>query len=526
MLQAKATDAATVAPASRLDKGVDRPAEGLGDFVVGDFVPFLDSDKTSYGVSVTSPSDASNPEVNDGAPLTASRSNRDRIDMPLVEERSRVHINVSIDRMVRIGVMWMKVAVIFDVSQQATRMSHALILMNHGYRRRHEIFSASIGAEGGKFTEDIIIMNKLSWRNVLFLSRLCLSPFLLRLTTSFTTMTPPAATSVGFVGLGIMGEGSLLWNHRRRRCFGVPLTITVEGMAARLLSQGVAGSTDRPLVIWNRTGSKCESFVASHPGMTVIVKSTPKAVVESCSITYCMLSTPEASRAVFDGEDGTLAGVSEGKSIVDCATLAEADMRRMCEAVVSKGGRFLEAPVSGSKVPAAQGALIFLCAGSEDLFNEVEGNALKAMGKASHYFGPEVGAGTRAKLVVNSLMGTMLAAFGEGLALAQAVGLDPGKMIEVIGQGAIASPVYALKGPKMIAKDHAPHFPLKHASKDMTLASEMAKAAGVEYSVMDQAEKLYREAREDADLNVADEDFSAVFERIHRTSTSEFAKSR
>lgn len=148
------------------------------------------------------------------------------------------------------------------------------------------------------------------------------------------------------------------------------------------------------------------------------------------------------------------------------------------------------------------------------------------MGKASHFFGSDVGAGTRAKLVVNSLMGTMLAAFSEGLALAESVGLDASKMIEVIGQGAIQSPMYALKGPKMVAQDHAPHFPLKHAHKDMALASEMAKAAGVEYSVMDSAEKLYRAAREDGELKLADQDFSAVFEKVHAQSSSEFSKKR
>jgi 3-hydroxyisobutyrate dehydrogenase-like beta-hydroxyacid dehydrogenase len=179
--------------------------------------------------------------------------------------------------------------------------------------------------------------------------------------------------------------------------------------------------------------------------------------------------------------------------------------------------RFLEAPVSGSKGPAAQGTLIFLCAGCEDLFNEVKDNGLKAMGKASHFFGNDVGAGTRAKLIVNSLMGTMLAAFGEGLALAESVGLDPNKMIEVIGQGAVASPMFALKGPKMVVKDHAPNFPLKHAHKDMSLACSMAKKARVEYSVMDSAEKLYRDAREDKELNVSDEDFSAVYEKIKKT---------
>jgi 3-hydroxyisobutyrate dehydrogenase-like beta-hydroxyacid dehydrogenase len=124
------------------------------------------------------------------------------------------------------------------------------------------------------------------------------------------------SASIGFVGLGIMGEG----------------------MVARLLSEGIAGSAEKPLVIWNRTGSKCAVFAEKFPDKTIEIKATAKEVVEACSVTYCMLSTPEASRAVFDAPDGVLAGVSAGKSIVDCATLAEADMVRMNEAVIAAGG--------------------------------------------------------------------------------------------------------------------------------------------------------------------------------------------
>lgn len=297
-------------------------------------------------------------------------------------------------------------------------------------------------------------------------------------------------------------------------------------MAARLLSEGVAGTESAPLVVWNRTRSKCDSLKANFSDKNIVIKDTAREVVAGCGIIYSVLSTPEVSKFVFEGDDGVLAGVGEGKAIVDCATLAESDMTRMDEAVRGKGGRFLEAPVSGSKGPSAQGSLIFLCAGSEDLFNEIKDNGLKAMGKASHFFKTEVGYGTRAKLVVNSLMGTMLAAFGEGLALSEGMGLDPKTMMEVIGQGAIQSPIFNLKGPKMIVKDHAPNFPLKHAHKDMALACAMAKAANVEYSVMETAEKLFRGAREDLDLNVADEDFSAIFEKIHKESTSEFSKKR
>ncbi len=127
-----------------------------------------------------------------------------------------------------------------------------------------------------------------------------------------------SSSGTGFVGIGIMGEG----------------------MAARLLSQKIAGTTENPLIIWNRTTSKCTAFADKYKkeGYAVIVKDTAKEVVEASGVTYCMLSTPEASKAVFEADDGVLAGVSEGKSVVDCATLAEVDMKRMSEAVTGKGG--------------------------------------------------------------------------------------------------------------------------------------------------------------------------------------------
>lgn len=141
-----------------------------------------------------------------------------------------------------------------------------------------------------------------------------------------STESNTPSNGVGFIGLGIMGEG----------------------MAARLLTQSITGTTASPLYIWNRTKSKCTDFKALHSDYNIIIKDSVKEVVEACAVTYCMLSTPEASQAVFDAEDGVLAGVGEGKSIVDCATLAEADMVRMNDAVLGKGGRFLEAPVSGT----------------------------------------------------------------------------------------------------------------------------------------------------------------------------------
>lgn len=176
---------------------------------------------------------------------------------------------------------------------------------------------------------------------------------------------PPA--TVGFIGLGIMGLGQ----------------------ANNLLKVGFN------LVVWNRDIAKAENLVAAHPPGRVRIASSPRDVVTSCELTYAMLSTPEASQAVFGGPEGMLAGVSTGKMIVDCATLTPARMAEMASAVAAKGGSFLEAPVSGSKKPAADGALIFLTAGSEDVLSAAR-PGLEAMGKATHYYGSTVGVGALA----------------------------------------------------------------------------------------------------------------------------------
>jgi 3-hydroxyisobutyrate dehydrogenase-like beta-hydroxyacid dehydrogenase len=309
--------------------------------------------------------------------------------------------------------------------------------------------------------------------------------------------------ATGFIGLGIMGEG----------------------MAARLLSKRAAGTPENPLLIWNRSREKCEKFKTRFTteedefsrGHCIEIMESPKAVTEASRIVYSMLSTPEASHAVFDSEDGVGAGIHNKTMLIDCATLAESDMIRMEEAVVAKNGKFLEAPVSGSKVPAAQGTLVFLCAGAQEIFDDSEAQrGLTAMGKASHFLSPAVGFGTRAKLVVNSLMATMMATFGESLTLAESVGLDASKMIDIVGQSAVNCPMFALKGPKMLEHDHSTNFPLKHAYKDIKLAVDMARENGAEFCINEKASELFNQANGDAML--ADADFSAVFEVINSKS--------
>ena len=202
------------------------------------------------------------------------------------------------------------------------------------------------------------------------------------------------AAPVGFIGLGIMGQG----------------------MARRLASSG------QPLHVWTRGATAASALASEHPGAVTVAES-PAAVVEACSRTYLMLSTPDACEEVYSMRRGVLEGVSDGKALIDCATLRPEDMAALAERVHERGGSFVEAPVSGSKAPAANGALIFMCAGDEETFRSAEAE-LAAMGKFTVFCGTTVGAASKMKLVVNLVMGTQLAALAEGLALASALGLS------------------------------------------------------------------------------------------------------
>ncbi len=247
-------------------------------------------------------------------------------------------------------------------------------------------------------------------------------------------MTEP----IGFIGIGIMGKG----------------------MLARL-----ADNKSSNFVIWNRSSSACDEFSSKYPGRFTVV-SEPSEVIKQCKITFTMLSTMEASNAVFStSENSAFAGLSEGKILVDCATLSPERMIEMSDAVTAKGGIFLEAPVSGSKVPAEMGQLIFLCGGEQSTFDLVS-EYLDVMGKAKFLFG-EVGQGTRVKLVVNMALGSMMSVFSETLSLGKAVDLPLDTLLQVIDLGAMSCPMFKGKGPAMISDKFAPHFPLKHQQKDM-----------------------------------------------------------
>ncbi len=278
----------------------------------------------------------------------------------------------------------------------------------------------------------------------------------------------------GYLGLGIMGRG----------------------MALNLVKAG------HDVVVWNRSAEKCDELVAA--GATK--GSSPAEVVSSCDITFACVSDPEASKALVFGDNGVLHGVAGGRAYVDMSTIDPGTAQTIGAAIVEAGGRYLEAPVSGSKGPAENGTLILLAAGERALFDEAE-PAFSVMGKKSVFLG-EVGQGARMKLVVNMIMGTMMTAFTEGMTLAAKADLSTQDLLDVLDAGAMSNPMFRGKGPLMQKESFAAAFPLKHAQKDMRLALLLGDELAHGMPTVAASNEVFKKARQ---KGLGDNDFSSVY---------------
>lgn len=261
------------------------------------------------------------------------------------------------------------------------------------------------------------------------------------------------------------------------------------------------------LVVWNRSPNACDDLAAG--GAKVL--ASPAEVTAAADITISMLSDPGAAREVALGSQGALEGLSRGKGYIDASTVDGGTSCTIGEAVRGAGASFLEAPVSGSKGPAEQGTLIFMTAGDKKL-HDAALPLFEAMGKTSVYLG-ETGSAAKMKLVVNMIMGSMMAALAEGLGLSKKAGLRQEDLLAILNQSALASPMIALKGPSMVAERFDPAFPLKHQQKDLRLALELGSDAGQYLPVAAAANDLYLTAR---NHGAGDLDFSAVLRAIQR----------
>ena len=281
----------------------------------------------------------------------------------------------------------------------------------------------------------------------------------------------------GFIGLGIMGNA----------------------MALNLIKAGL------DVTVWNRSRDKCAELIAlgAHQGQS------PKQVAETCDITFTMVSDPAAALAICEGPDGVLAGIAEGRSYIDMSTVDAETSQTISVAITKAGGRFLEAPVSGTKKPAEDGTLIILAAGDKSLYDEAL-PAFEIMGKMSPYLG-EVGQGAKMKLVVNMILGGMLSIFCEGLSLGLKADLDGQQLLDIIDAGAMKSPMFKAKGSMLLDDNYTTSFPLKHMQKDMRLAVDLGDKLNLTLPTAAITNESFKQARK---AGYSDEDIAAIFKIV------------
>jgi 3-hydroxyisobutyrate dehydrogenase len=246
-------------------------------------------------------------------------------------------------------------------------------------------------------------------------------------------------TKLAVLGLGTMGSG----------------------MASSALRAGI------PLVVWTRDLKAAYAFADRGAE----VAATAPDAVRDVDVVITMVTDAKAIRSIavdlgmLDAlrTDAVWAQMS---TIGIEATEATASLVAERRADVS----FLDAPVSGSKVPAEQGQLTIFASGPEEVRPKVE-PIFAAIGQRTIWLGP-VGAGSRMKLVNNTLLAFSAEGVANSLALAHRLGLSTSRVLEVFEGGPLLSPWEAGKFRRIEAGDYSPEFPLRLALKDVRLALE------------------------------------------------------
>ncbi len=271
------------------------------------------------------------------------------------------------------------------------------------------------------------------------------------------------------------------------------------GMAQNLLKAGF------PVTAYNRTRAKAEALSS----LGASVANTPSEAAQDADILLSMLADDRASRSIWSGENGALTTVRAGTIVIECSTVSPTWIAELAAAAASRGAKFLDAPVTGSKMQAEAGQLTFLVGGQEDTLSAAQ-PVLSAMSKEIVFLGP-AGSGARMKLINNFLCGVQVASLAEGLAWIEQSGLDREKALSVLKNGAPGSPLLHGISARMTARSYNVNFLLRLMQKDLEYAHAEAEKSGIDLRTATIAGNLFGEA---ITAGYGDQDMSAVIELL------------
>jgi 3-hydroxyisobutyrate dehydrogenase len=288
---------------------------------------------------------------------------------------------------------------------------------------------------------------------------------------------------IAFFGLGLMGSG----------------------MARRLLGAGF------PLTVFNRNRDKATAF--AKDGARIAESSCDAAAAADAIVS--MVADDNASRAMWLGENGALAGVKPGAVLIESSTITPGWVSELAESARARGCELIDAPVTGSKNQAAAGELNFIVGGSVSALEKAR-PVLSVMSRSITHLGA-TGSGALLKLLNNFLCGVQAASYAEAMVLIERSGLDRAKALEILLGGAPGSGLGKTVTPRMAARDYTPNFLLKLMAKDLGYAMKEGERHSVPMKTAACALDIFKGAIAGGD---GEKDFSAVIETIRLAAQS------
>jgi len=286
---------------------------------------------------------------------------------------------------------------------------------------------------------------------------------------------------IGFAGLGLMGGR----------------------MARNVLDKGF------PLTVWNRTPERSRPWAEAGAK----VAASPRALAEATDIVVACVADPAAVERLLFAKDGIVAAARPGFRYVECSTISPDLARRTAEALRASRADALEAPMTGSKIGAEKGTLLFMTGGRRETHDELL-PILMAMGSKAIYCG-ETGQAATMKLIGNTVISFMLEGLCEGLVVGRKAGLSLETMLEVIMASGFASPYYAFKGDAMTKRDFEQHFSIDLLVKDQTLMLAEATKRLAPMPALAAIREVHQSARAQG---FGQEDIAAVIKVLERAA--------
>jgi 3-hydroxyisobutyrate dehydrogenase len=267
---------------------------------------------------------------------------------------------------------------------------------------------------------------------------------------------------VGFIGLGVMGQP----------------------MALNLARAGAA------LVVWNRTGSRYPPLQRAG----ALIARDRRQVFHQAEVVFLMLANEAAVDAVLERGGDAFADLVADRTIVHMGTTSPEYSERLAGDVRAAGGRYVEAPVSGSRVPAEAGDLVGLLAGDVAAVDLVR-PLLAPMCRETFLCGAAPNA-LLMKLAVNLFLITMVTGLTEAFHFAEQHKLDLDRFRAIVDAGPMASSVSRVKLGKLVAGDFSVQAGLSDVLMNNRLVADAARRAGVASPLLDTAHALFAESEQ------------------------------